>query len=276
MAIYESIHLSEDFPFRFLINQGYRLTTPHFHGEYEIIYVETGSINLGVEKDLFQLEEGQLFIIRPHVEHYIVPEKDSVRYVFQFQQSLFGNHLMQEQAAVIEMVNPNSCFWHNEVCHEIIERLHGMKQEFDQKHNGYEFQIMSDLLRIYVILMRNEYDHNKTIYHETKKIQKLKKVFQYVEDNYKYKIYVDEVADLLGYNAEYFSRFFKKNTGLNFTDFLLDYRLTKAKWDLLTTKDSIHQIIFNNGFSNTATFYRNFKEYSGLSPKEYRDKHHSQ
>lgn len=275
MAIFESIQLAETFPFRFLVNYGYRLTTPHFHGEYEIIYVEKGNINLGVGKELFQLEEKQIFIIHPHIEHYIVPEKDSVRYVYQFDPALFGNILLQSDAVQFESIQPNSTFWHKEVSDTVIQLLESIKKEIDHKQKGYELTIIAALLEMQVILMRNEFKQ-KTAYTETKKVQKLKEVFLYVEENYKNKIYIEEVAELLGYNSEYFSRFFKKNTGLNFTDFLLDYRLTKARWDLLTSKDSINEIIYNNGFTNTATFYRNFKEYSGCSPNEYKKRHRKQ
>lgn len=272
MAIFEAITLSEAFPFRFLINLGHRLTTPHLHSEFEIIYVEKGSINLGVGKELYKLKEHEIFIIRPHLEHYIVPEKDSVRYVYQFNQSLFGNILLQNNAIQFDHFLPYSEYWTNEIAMEIAQHLEMIEEEVHMKHTGYELKVMSLLLNIHVLLMRNAYE--QTIKHEEpKNIQKLKEVFLYVEEHYKDKIYIEDLAYLLGYNTEYFSRFFKKTTGRKFNDFLLDYRLTKAKWELLTSKDSIHQILYNNGFHNTATFYRNFKDYTGYSPKEYRQLH---
>lgn len=272
MAIMESIQLDNSFPFRFLVNYGYRLTTPHFHSEYEILYVEKGSINLGIGNELFRLEEKQMFVIRPYLEHYIVPELESIRHVFQFKEEMLGNILSLDHTHQLRNLNPVSFYWSEEVNNEIDDLLNIIKEEVTKKNIGYEEQIRSNLLRLYVLLVRNECDDYKE-YKESKKMNSLKNVFLYVEEHYKDKIYIEDVADYLGYSTEYFSRFFKKHIGLNFTDFLLDYRLTKARWDLLTTEDSIHQIIYNNGFSNTATFYRNFKEYSGYSPKEYRKKH---
>lgn len=269
MAMLETIHLDENFPFRFLINYGYRLTTPHFHSEYEILYMEKGSINIGVEKELFKLEEKQIFVIRPYLEHYIVPDPESIRYVFQFRETLFGNIIMQNNVHKLEQLNPMSYYWHIEVKSQIEKLLQSMKDENEQKKENYELQIMCSLINIYVLLIRNECGGIEK-YIESKKMNYLKSIFEYVEEHYKDKIYIEEVAQHLGYSTEYFSRFFKKNIGLNFTDFLQDYRLTKARWDLLTTDDSIHQIIYNNGFSNTATFYRNFKQFSGYSPKEFR------
>lgn len=272
MTMLETIHLQAKFPFRFLINYGYRLTTPHFHSEYEIIYVEKGSINLGVEKELFKLEEKEMFIVRPYLSHYIVPEQESIRYIFQFNENIFGNILMSDHAHVLQNLNPISTYWNKKVKKEIDALLGFIKEEYDTKKDSFELQIVSDLLKVHVLLARNECSGYKE-YEETKKMSILKNVFLYVEEHYQNKIYVEEVAEYLGYSTEYFSRFFKKNIGLNFTDFLLDYRLTKARWELLTTEETIHQIIYNNGFSNTATFYRNFKEYSGCSPKEYRENH---
>lgn len=272
MAILETIKLDNQFPFRFLINYGYRLTTPHFHSEYEIIYVKKGAINLGVNDYLYKLKEGQIFIINSHVEHYIVPEIDSVRYIYQFNNSLFGNLLLQDGLINLNEICHNSEYWDDQSKKTILKLLDEIKYEVEENKKGYQLQVVGDLLQIIVILMRGTYDKND-IFIENKKMRNLQKIFKYVEDNYQYHIYIEDVAEHAGYNTEYFSRFFKKNTGLSFTDFLLDYRVTKAKWDLITTDKSINQIIYNNGFTNTSTFYRNFKEITGYSPKEYRNKY---
>lgn len=269
MAILESIHFEGKFRFRFLINYGYRLTTPHIHSEYEIIYVEKGSINLGVDNELFRLKENEVFVIRPYLEHYIVPDSESIRHVFQCDETLFRNNFMNDFSKKMTDLSPVSHYWDKKVADQIVSSLKSIRDEYNSKSVSYEIQILSDLYKIFVLLTRYECEGN--IKHkESKKMKTLKEVFQYVGEHYKEKIYIEEIADFLGYSTEYFSRFFKKNTGLNFTDFLLDYRLTSAKWELLTTDYSINQIIYNNGFSNTATFYRNFKELTGYSPKEFR------
>lgn len=79
-----------------------------------------------------------------------------------------------------------------------------------------------------------------------------------------------ELSEMLNYNGTYLGKIVKKYTGKN----LFQYRLTftmEAAADLLkNTNLSISEIAARLLFSNRAHFYKLFKEYYGVTPKEYR------
>ena len=51
-------------------------------------------------------------------------------------------------------------------------------------------------------------------------------------------------------------------------------RMQMAKKLLVETTSTIDEIMYKVGYDNRSTFYKNFKEYYGVTPKEYRN-HHS-
>ncbi|MNT81682.1 HTH-type transcriptional regulator YesS [compost metagenome] len=76
----------------------------------------------------------------------------------------------------------------------------------------------------------------------------------------------------MGFSPYYFTKFFKKNTGMTFVTFLNEYRLNKAKWILLNENHSVTEVSEEAGFSSVKTFHHFFKEATGTSPLKYRMK----
>ena len=80
------------------------------------------------------------------------------------------------------------------------------------------------------------------------------------------------VAEQLGFNPNYFSTYFKQNTGENFVTFLTKLRVTKAKQLLKNTDIKVSLICDMVGYKNHTHFYNVFAEYSdGLTPMQYRN-----
>ena len=68
----------------------------------------------------------------------------------------------------------------------------------------------------------------------------------------------------------YFSYIFKKETGDTVSRFIRNYRMEQAKKLLSDTSMKIVQICKETGFSNVSYFCKNFREYCGFSPEQYR------
>lgn len=81
-------------------------------------------------------------------------------------------------------------------------------------------------------------------------------------------------ADKMGITSSYLSRLFKKETGKNFLDYLVDVRMQRAKYLLKTTSLCNSEIAAQIGFSSNHYFGRVFKKKCGLTPKQYRERYH--
>ena len=74
-------------------------------------------------------------------------------------------------------------------------------------------------------------------------------------------------------NPAYFSRYFKKNAGINFIDYLTGLRVDEAKKLLMQPQLKVYQVCDRVGYSNLHHFYRLFKQYTGLTPMAYKQAH---
>lgn len=79
-----------------------------------------------------------------------------------------------------------------------------------------------------------------------------------------------EVADRLAMTPTAFSRFFKRNTGHNFVDYLRKLRIAQACRMLSDTDAPVTEICFAVGYFNISNFNRNFRAERGMTPTEYR------
>lgn len=73
-------------------------------------------------------------------------------------------------------------------------------------------------------------------------------------------------ADRLSYHPVYVSRIFRKETGMNFSEYLSRYRHTAARKLLAQTQLSVAEIAARVGFHNGPNFSRHFKKSKGLRP----------
>jgi len=83
-----------------------------------------------------------------------------------------------------------------------------------------------------------------------------------------------ELAQKLNITTHQLSEFLNEQIGKNFTTFINKHRVEKAKKLLLRNKDlSILSIAFDSGFKAKSTFNSTFVKMTGISPREYRQKH---
>lgn len=104
-------------------------------------------------------------------------------------------------------------------------------------------------------------------YVESKPIRMAKK---YIADYYYLPLTLETVSGEIGFNASYFSSLFKKETSMNFSEYLMKVRIDNAKSLLLNTGDQVVDISEMVGYSDIKYFSKLFKKVTGLTPTEFR------
>ncbi|MDQ8736497.1 response regulator [Paenibacillus sp. LHD-38] len=80
----------------------------------------------------------------------------------------------------------------------------------------------------------------------------------------------EEMAEHVYLHPDYLSRFFKKETGMSITDYLLNERVNMAK-ELLSKSDmAIGSVALSVGYSNFSHFSKMFKKATNMNPNDYR------
>ena len=93
----------------------------------------------------------------------------------------------------------------------------------------------------------------------------------YIKTNYSRAITLEDIAEYAGISRIYLSQSFKKETGQNISDYLIQYRLKKAKKLLLTSNLKVYTIAEMCGFGSVQYFGQIFKKMTGFSPYQFKD-----
>ena len=100
----------------------------------------------------------------------------------------------------------------------------------------------------------------------------VKLVIDYIENNYAQVITHEQLAKIAGYNESYLFKIFKNVTGYRPHEYLVKYRINKAKYLLKSSNISVEYISESVGFRNVSNFITTFKKLERLTPLQYRNK----
>ncbi|WP_169088357.1 response regulator [Paenibacillus sp. PL91] len=103
--------------------------------------------------------------------------------------------------------------------------------------------------------------------------QLITKAIEYIKLHYRDELTLQEVADTIHVSKSYFSNLFKKQSGQNFIDYLIDLRLHEAKRMLVQNEYKIYEVAEKSGFNDVKYFSKLFKKMTQMTPVEYREKH---
>lgn len=102
---------------------------------------------------------------------------------------------------------------------------------------------------------------------EHKYVTEIKK---YIQSNYLKQIKIADIADKLNINRSHLYRIFKKEIGMGVEEYIINIRITHAKSLLSDTLLPVTQVSNLVGYKNYTTFFKMFKNATGLTPLEYR------
>mgnify|MGYP003106008779 FL=1 len=105
---------------------------------------------------------------------------------------------------------------------------------------------------------------------KNKALSRLDPVLTYTARNYNRPITTSEIARVAFLQPGYFCRFFKKCMGVTFLEYQNELRLSYIYRDLITTEDSVRDILERHGFTNYKLFRRMFGEQFGDTPSGVR------
>jgi two-component system response regulator YesN len=107
---------------------------------------------------------------------------------------------------------------------------------------------------------------------ESKKRKLIEDIVSFIETHYAENLSLESISERFMLNPAYLSRLFKNNMGKNFSQFLTETRINKAKELLRDPCMLIYMISDKVGYNNEKYFYKIFKEIEGITPSQYRDK----
>lgn len=92
----------------------------------------------------------------------------------------------------------------------------------------------------------------------------------YIREHYSEEIALSDLARICRVTPEYLSKIFYNETGINFSHFLQNFRISIAKRMLLTENCKVYEVAEAVGFHDQKYFVKIFKKLCGVTPSEYR------
>jgi AraC-like DNA-binding protein len=100
--------------------------------------------------------------------------------------------------------------------------------------------------------------------------KRMSDVYTYIRENYFKAIPLEKAAKIARMSPFAFSRYFKKNCGAGFIEYLNRVRTNKACYLLRETEYAVHDIAVECGFASISNFNKQFRKTEGISPRDFR------
>lgn len=258
--------------------EGRIINTRCHKGAMEIVEVTSGSVSVSIGTDSAIATAGDFLYVPPSMMLRITAEDSqaSVRGII-FSMSMLEEDMENFDSEVFDMfyVQSKNKMTVFTPTHEIHDALSSLMQdcfyEFSERDVCYKLPIRADIYRMMTALLRyysskkNELD--RMIYHN---VLRLRPVMNYITDNFKKKIYIEKLADMISVSPDYFTKMFKETIGKTPIDYINAMRVNHSMELLATTDKPMAEIAEEIGFCNPNYFHKIFKQYMELSPLAYR------
>lgn len=231
--------------------------------DYYLSYNHAGNVKVRVKKKDYEIGGGNVFIYRPFEEQYYgQANKEPIA-------SYWVHFTGYEVAELLEKagLGKENIFFIgiNDEIPYLFERL---IDEIFEKQNSYKFLSALLLEQIIFLITRKTFSNNQETL-STKRLM-INQSINYIHRNYEKKISIVKLSDIAGFSTSRYSGIFKELFNLSPQQYLINYRLQKAKELLRHTNLTIKQISNLTGFEDQLYFSRLFKKYEKYSPLNFK------
>lgn len=255
----------------FLVNINYR--NSHMHREFEIILVLDGEIMITSKHESNNFSSGSVVIFNPNQPHEIKScQTGALILCLQVSSKFCSNYFSNLSNLVFDSFNINEHL--SEYNYQYIQSLTlNLAFKYYEKKNAYEFSCMSILNELFSILLNNLPYHivsNEEKIASLQKLERLNRILNFIDENYMYKLSLNDISNRENLSISYLSHFIKDNLNQSFQEYINNHRFNHSKKLLLTTNMKLIDICFECGFSDYRYLYKAYRENYNCTPNEYR------
>ncbi len=229
---------------------------PHFHKNFEVIYVSKGRVRAVVDDKERVMQAGEFGMVLPNEVHSYSSVGESVCWIMVFS----GDFVHAFEKKVQNKLASDFCFCVSDNTRAFVK---------ENLMNAVVISRFAAKAALYALC--DAFLSSVTLKEKSGKSDLLlSSITDYISKNYQNKITLSNLAQKLGYNYHYLSKCFHKIFEVPFSEFINSYRLDAAINLLRETDMGIADIAFESGFQSVRNFNQFFKKKIGITPEEYR------
>lgn len=251
----------------FLIMRNF-ISAKHVHKETEIAFPLNGDIEVIVQDRRFHVAMHELLVIPSNAMHHYLPTQGNIDVInVKFMEEwLVPPFFDTEELSMLHV------FFHTVTrisANPVISGILGDMQRAP-KTTFTEYHYFGKIIELVSLCLQNPHWIAEQASTNSDSIRYTEDALRYIQENCCFKLTLKMLADHLGLTQSYCSKYFKKNIGTTFMEYLTSRRVSNAERLLKYTSYSITEVAEYSGFSSIQTFNRVFKQLTGLTPTEYR------
>lgn len=252
----------------------------HWHEEIEIIYIESGQIEVKIPSKTFLLKEGDCLVINANIVHYATAVPEGCLHSLVFSPALISGKedsvFSKKYMSPLISCHAFSGFYISAESGEEVASLFCRAFEaLAGDHYGFEFTVRENLSRICLFLYQKfapQMDLPEPP--QSQDNLRLSRLLTYIHKNFADPISVSDIAKEAGISERECLRCFQKTIQLPPIQYLLKYRVMQGAELLLTNPSaSVSEIGTRCGFDSQSHFAKMFKRFYNCTPREYRKEH---
>lgn len=237
--------------------------------DYLLCYNHAGLIKAEFGGQQYPIAEGTVFIYKPHEEQYFG----------QANSDKFANYWVHFTGYGVMELLIKAKLWDRPMfkvgkSSELIELFESMIGELSEKQVNFE-ALSASLFHQLIFQISRKWSLQNKRNHMSLRDLEMSRSLDYLHQNFDRKTTVRELADRIGLSPTRYSAVFRAYTGCSPQQYLINYRLQRAKEWMLHTHLSIKQIASLAGFEDQLYFSKLFKKHEKMSPYHYKQEHRS-
>lgn len=251
----------------FLNTVDYRTT--HVHSEWELIWILDQPLSVTCDSKSFRAEPGQMVLFSPNEPHELHRVTTGCTFLcLQISQKTLPD--MAQMAVTDHMPHQ----WLNQQEYiQLQEWVRGVMEHYLHRTEHYSLYCMGQsYLILYRLLSRmpTRERSKEELAAINKRNARLKRLLQFVDENYMYKIRLTDFAQQEQCSLSYLSRFIKEVLNQNFQDYVTSVRFQNACKLIAGGRKKMLDVCMESGFSDYRYFSREFQRHYGMTPEQYR------
>ena len=248
----------------------------HYHNNYEIYYLYSGDRYYFIKDKTYHVKRGNLVLVKPYEIHCTMNYSKSG---YDRCLIMFRHSFVAELERLAEGINLFECFERDIhlIPLSIQEQsfveglLFSMANEQRSQSEGYEAFLKTAMTQLLLITARHASQATEITASGLQSTHKtVSEVAAYINNSYHEDITLSGISEKFFISPCYFSRIFKRVTGISFNEYLNGVRTKEAQRLLATTDESVAAIAEAVGYKSATHFGRCFGAIAGMSPSEYR------
>ena len=235
---------------------------PIVRGKFILHYVMDGQGTLVLHGKEYTIRGGEAFLIYPQeLAYYEADEKNPWRYVW----VVFEGPKAEEVLRSVGITEEQPMLYPKDGGRSLLSCMERLLYDYEQE--------LKTIANLYELLQVMENESTEVEQKAPKPQQDyVEQIKRYIEYRYAEDVKISELAEHCGLNRSYMTKCFTEDTGVSPKEYLMRYRMKKAKELLAKDGLPISNVAYTVGYSDPLAFSKMFKNREGVSPLEYREK----